>query len=445
MQVNESEKLTINSVNTEHVAVRRKLQLGVFSYYAETQKKWRSITNFAEPDCDKDHILIRCGHARQNLTLPYPFQLNLGVCYLWGLITGSLRKGTQEIRVDANQEPIIQSIVDQLGITIQVNAVERIRRKKGAKRPVSRYRKIRVKFPLIFRKFLTSLGYKSKEFSYPDWLSIDQKISWLEGYLNSTRLGCRIWDKSTKAPRVHIYIIQNDPQLLRDITALLDQTSIDYSVHDWQGRLQIVIQKRSSISEFMNFFTIHRPKARALTAIIKESHNQPVFGVALGKYNLNEFQVLLCGLILDQPPQEIEYTLFEETLSSSSNEIRQELYNLDQLGLITYYKKDNNKEFVTRNLRYFHHIQRILQDEEDELRKILKITTSNALSFCCQGCKRIFGYTEVMGERSFQCPHCMSYELEPLDLAKFFHRGQLAHLSHQRNIIQSQMEVAQKC
>ena len=54
MQANESEKLYFNSVNTEHVAVRRILQSGGFNYYDETQEKWSPITNFVEPDCDKD-------------------------------------------------------------------------------------------------------------------------------------------------------------------------------------------------------------------------------------------------------------------------------------------------------------------------------------------------------------------------------------------------------
>jgi len=459
MQANESEKLHVSSVNTEHIAIRRKLKLGGFNYYDETQKKWRPITNFAEPDCDKDSILVHCNRARQNLTLPYPLQLDLGVCYLWGLISGandvSLITGDSrytrqcEIRVDANQEPIIQSIADRLGVSIQITPLKRIRRRKGAKRPPSRYRKILVKFPLIFKKFLLSLGYKTNLFSYPNWLSMDQKISWFEGYLNSKKLWCRITDFSehgTKLfPRVHIYIIQNDPHLLRDITSLLDHFSIEYSIRDWQGRLQVVIWGRSSISELMKSFTIRRPKARALTAIIQELYIQPVFRVALQKFKLNEFQMLLYGLILDQPPQENEYTLFEEILTSSSNEVRQELYTLDKLGLITYYKKENNKEFVVRNLQYFHHIQRIIRNEEVELRRLLKLTNSNALSFCCQGCKHIFGYTEVMGENSFQCPHCSSYDLTPISISKFFYCGPLASLSHQRNIIQNQVEVTQKC
>jgi len=291
------------------------------------------------------------------------------------------------------------------------------------------------------------MGYKTKRFTYPDWLNLEQKIAWFEGYLNSKKLWCRITDSceyGTKIrPKIHISIIQNDPQLLRDITSLLDQFSIDHAISNWQGRLKVVVRKRSGLLQFMNSFTIRRPKVRALAAIMQESHNQPVFGVALAKYRLNEFQMLLCGLILDQPLQEIEYTLFEKTLTSSSNEVRQELYTLDKLGLITYYKKENNKEFVVRNTRYFHHVQRILRDEEAELRRILKLTDSNALSFCCQGCKRIFGYTEVMGENTFQCPHCSSYNLTPLNVSKFFFYGQLTSLSHQQNIIQ--MRIAQKC
>ncbi len=436
MQVEDQSKQRLGTGIAEHTIIRR-LLVGTFSYYDAGKRKWRNVTNFGDPECQSDRITVRCKHARQSLQIPYPFTMETELCYLWGLLAGGAYVNRQlELCVDANQEAPLQAIADLLGVQIQVTPVARARRKRGAKRPPARYRKIQVKFPFVVKKFLQSLRYNPKKPGFPSWFDADQRRAWVEGYLNSPKLQCNIRKGTGLRPRVHIHIAQNDPDLFSYITEVLDTLSISYLSYKCQRRLQIVIQKRPDILRFGDCFEIARPKILSLLALLREFEHNPSLRVSLQKFALTEFQLTLYGIVLAQPLEELEYTLFEQLFASSSNEIRHEFYLLDSLGLITYYKKENNKEFLGRSMCYLTKVQQILKAEEKELRQQLKLSDSNALSFHCQECGTTIGYTDAMETHSFACPRCASQNLSPIETSRYFYYGHLGRVAHQNNILQ---------
>ena len=144
MQAKGRVKVALVQDNIDHVIIRRRL-VKYFMYYHDQNENWRSITNFADPECEKERIEIRCKHARQTLHLPYPFMLDTGVLYLWGLVAGAAhRKKQLEICVDANQEPRIQAAANQLGMRVEISHIRRKRRKYGSRAIPNKYRKIQV-------------------------------------------------------------------------------------------------------------------------------------------------------------------------------------------------------------------------------------------------------------------------------------------------------------
>jgi len=436
MQVEKSVNSEIMKNPFEHENIRQRLA-GKFRYFDGEQKRWYTFTNFCNPTCTEETIKIRCKWAKQTITLPYPFELSEGLLYLWGLIVGSAYKKDQlEICVDACQEETINSIVSKLGFEIQTLKVTKPRKKYNSPRIPRYYRKVRVKFPSEFLKFLKCLGYRQNKPSIPAWFTEQQKSIWLEGYLNSSKLQCRIRKGRNIAPKVQVFILNNEIKLLLGISEILDSFNVSHSIYQTQDRVRIVIQQISSIFNLVVNFSIYRPKFRALSAILKKSEEQPALRMSLQKLPISDFQLTLFGIALDNGNGELEYTIFENALATSSNQIRTNLYQLNEWGLIHYYKKENNREFLRLENQYLHYINQILKEEELELRNLLKLSDSNALSFYCKGCDVILSYLEAIGENSFGCPRCGEKTLQPLDISRHSYYGKLGHLAVQCRIIQ---------
>ena len=441
----ERNKCVVDSLS-EHLKVRDRLRR-VFKYYDEERKRWRTIIGIINPECRGDRIKVQCKHAHQALQLPYPFRLSPGTCYLWGLITGNnlCRDGQRsplEIQVDAIQDQVIRAITTELGIQVQIKPVQRSRRKRGVDRSPSQYRKIQVRFPSVFKKFLHCLGWNPRRPRLPQWLNDEQQMAWLEGYFNSPKIHCHILrrDRVGIQPMITLYATNNHPRLLQDITKALKRLSITCSTLQFRNgnnlkQLACRIQGTSNIFKFLQYFPSRRPKLRALRALLQECRRHRALRLSLKKLALSEFHLTIYGTILSQPAQELEYTLLERTFASSSNEIRQVLYDLDECGLIDYYQKENHKEFFRQSSQYLHVVQHHLKIEEQKLRRYLKFTDSNALSFHCRDCDCIVGYTEAMGDGSFGCPQCNSKNLQPLEMSRFLYVRRLAHLTGQQNIV----------
>ncbi|MHA1651020.1 MAG: hypothetical protein ACTSYB_12565 [Candidatus Helarchaeota archaeon] len=417
--------------NFEHIKIKKKL-VSYFSYFDPDKEGWCKITNFSDPICNKNQILIRCRYAQQILRIPYPFKLEDDILYLWGLIVGSAKYSKRlRIRIDAYQKPLIQSIAERLGIQIQTSVIHRKRRKRGSKRHPNTFRKLIVTFPFVFKKFLWCLGYRQKNNTIPQWLTFDQQLKWLEGYLNSSKIQC-----SFNPFRVSIRFSKYNPRLFQNIIELLKHLSIRFIPwHSSDDRFGITIKNHSSIAQIGKFFVIRRPKLRALFALIHKTQENPALLVSLQKFKLSEFQLTLYGLILEQPAIELEYTIFEKIFACSSNEIRQNLYLLDKLGLITYYKRENNKEFLIQANRYIHLIVQMLKSEKRELCRQLKFTDYNALSFHCKTCDQIISYTEAMDGHTFRCPHCKENNLHPVELSRYFYLGHLGLIMQQQRAL----------
>ena len=408
---------------------------GCFAYVNEQDGCWHPVTAFMDPTCLINSITLRYTYskklARQTLQLSYPFTLTKGILYLWGLIAGStVQTRNTGITLDASQEPIVRAFANELGLTLKILPVSRSRQRYGAEQmSLSRYRKIKVTFPSVFRKFLMCLGYIPEDPCIPNWLSAEQRAHWVEGYLNSSKLQCQIQHMNSIRPKLTIYV--PSAVLSEAIAEVLDHVGIRYSLYQWEGRIQLIIQRRASLEGLTHKFDIKRPKLEALVALLQHIDTDSALRLYIRKLKLTEFQLTLYGVTLNsdaRPEVETEYTLFEKTFAVSSNTIRQNLYHLDKMGLVTYFEKENHKEFLTQSNRYLAYLEDFLRAEEEELKSQLKYTESNALSFHCNGCNKIVGYADAIGDHSFECPDCHSRDLHPLETSRYFgHLGALTH------------------
>ncbi len=416
--------ITIQNIvqeTSDHEKIRQRLAAKNFYYFDEIAKQWRSITNFTDPCCPQDRIQIRCKYARTTLYVPYPFRLSQEVAFLMGLIAGSrYKKQRLEICIDATQKERISDILQQLGIVdFEILDTKYNRKSYYAKADMRRYKKIQIKLPYVLKKYLEVLGYNSKRLKIPEWFPIPLQEAWLEGYLNSSKLQLRL-KKVTFMPQLTIFIEQNSTPLLQSILPILDSCAITYSIYRIQGRLQLSIHRKKSVLRLLEKFEINRPKVLAIKNLIQKVQEDPYISFAFQKYPLTDFQLTLLGLIFQLPHGEQEYSILTHFFACSSNDIRQALYVLEQIGFIKYYSKENHKEFFARSKRYTSVVLRSIQAEEEELRRVLKCDETNALSFYCHGCARIVSYTEAMHATTFACPDCGSPRLHPVEVTKFF-------------------------
>ena len=425
---------------TEEENIRSRIA-NSFAYFNEQDKEWHTITRISEPPGAKGTILIRYRNSRkilnQTIRLPHPFALTREVLYLWGLIAGSTcQERNFGICLDAPQEQIVVAFVKKLGLTVAISPVRPSRKRLGAERPPSYYRKVNITLPAVFQKFLKALGHHPKRLAIPQWFTLEQRQSWLEGYLNSAKVQCQIRHQDSITPKL---IIHASISLVKDIQETLDALGVEYFRYESERCIQLIVQKCASIKLLAEKCSINRPKVRALVALLQRFEKKLSLKLSLRKFNLTEFQLTLYGVALaanSRSQKELEYTEFERLFACSSNEIRQNLYLFDKLGLIQYYEKENHKEYFKLSARYLSYIEDLIKAEEFQLKARLKYTTSNALSFHCTSCNQIVGYAEAIGDRSFQCPHCQSKALQPIELSKYSYYGHLGVVTHHQRLLQ---------
>jgi transcription initiation factor IIE alpha subunit len=419
---------------SENEDIRQRLAT-YFMYFNEQDGAWHTLTNLTDPICIKDTILLQYRGAkklgRQSLRLPFPFTLPKDLLYLWGLVAGSTaQKRNFGFCVDVNQEHLIRTLAKKLGLTVRVEAIRRARRRYAAERTPNYYRKLRITFPSILFKLLECLGGRN-----PRWLSLEQRGAWLEGYLNSVKLQCQIHHQMRIAPKITICAPKI---LLQEIQEVFDGLGIIYSIYQDNRRFQLLIQRHASLRTLVQAFAIRRPKVRALVALLQKFDQDAALRLSLHKLNLTEFQLTLYGVALDaitRPGQELEYTVFESVFARSSNEIRQNLYQFDQWGLISYFERENSKEYFALSTRYLANLGEMMRQELEELKTQLKYTDSNALSFHCLQCDKIVGYADAIGDHAFECPDCHSTDLRPIELSRYFFYGHLGNLTQQQKLI----------
>jgi len=409
-----------------------------FTYFSMKDGCWRTIPEIIDSGCVENTILIHYKDskklARQTIQLPYPFTLTKGILYLWGLIAGSTtQRRNAGVCLDANQESMVQKLTKELGLTLKIVPVQRHRQRYGAECSVPNYyRKIKVTFPTAFLKFLQCLGYHPEAPSIPSWFTVSQCEDWLEGYLNSAKLQCQIQRRDAISPKLMLYASET---LVKEILPILDQLGIRYFTYQHNGRNQIIIQQRASLERLTQKFAIQRPKVCALLALLKKFQKRPILRLCLRKFQLTEFQLTLYGVALTAHSKELEYTAFERVFACSSNTIRQNLYLFDKLGFLSYYEKENHKEFFTLSNRYLMQIEKIMRKEKIQLETHLKYTDSNALSFHCISCNQVVSYIDAIGDHAFECPNCHSKDLQSLEISRFFYYGHLGALAYQQKLL----------
>lgn len=412
-----------------------------FVYRDEQDGSWQALPKTEGAIMAGKTLLLRYTGskklARQMMCVPSPFTLTKGMLYLWGLIAGSTaQQRNAGITVDAAQEPVLQALAEELEVSLKVVPVSRTRQRYGAERvSLNHYRKVKVTFPSVFLNFLKCLGYEPKEPHLPSWLTAEQRIAWVEGYLNSGKLQCQIQHANAITPKLTIYA---SDLLSHEIAEVLDQGGIGYFIYQREERTQIIVQKRASLIRLTQQFTLRRPKVGALLALLHHIETTPALRLYFRRARLTEFQLTLYGTALKHgasETEEVAYTAFAKTFACSSNTIRQNLYHFDQIGLLTYCEKENHKEYVTLATRYLATIENVIREEERQLKMRLKYTDSNALSFHCSGCDTVVGYAEAIGDHAFECPHCHSKDLHSLETSQYFYYGCLGVLTQQQKIV----------
>lgn len=393
-----------------------------FMYYNPESKTWEHFQNFSI-DYTYESILIKCKYSRYSIKVPYPFKLTPEFLYLWGLIASRCSaKSIQgintrmEVQVSVEKEELIKEITQKLGFQIKITEYKHARHKWNTSKRPTRPKKIQVTFPLVFKKFLLALGYNPKKTRLPNWLTSEQKMNWLEGYLSSQKVQMEYWGygrvyRKQLMPRIKIKFHTLD--LMENATKIFSQLGIKFtrSCSKTIKNFYISIYEKQSIIKLAKEFSITLPINHAFISLVKQIDKDPQLSECLSKLELNSFQYVLYGLILAQPDQEIEYTVLEKVLACSSNDIRSGLYYLREMGFINYYTKEKNREYITRSDRYLEIYNKRLNAESKVLERYENMILNNEILFRCQDCGHIFGYIEGIVDRSFRCPKCNSSDI----------------------------------
>ncbi|MHA1266183.1 MAG: hypothetical protein ACTSRS_13200 [Candidatus Helarchaeota archaeon] len=418
MQAHPTLVCSLNANEYEHKAILDRLK-DRFFYFNQENCRWSPLDVSNRIHNSSEKILIRCKMARQVLCLPYPFHISHSLCYLIGLLSGSINHRSQGryYIFDAVQQEFLEAVALELGISLNIEHLQRVRQSRGAKRVPNFFRKIKIHFPFIFQIFLQCLGINTHHRAPPSWFSEKQRLAWFEGYLNSSKTQCIIRGTCWLTPQLRIRVVKSDLALFQTIRYLLIQYIDNFTVNKMRNFFELTISNRNHISHLGTVFTIRRPKIQALLALLQVLQEDVLVKKAISKFQLTDFQLMLYGLILSRnnPSQEIPYTLFEQTLARSSDQIRRNLYKLDQYGFISYYKKERNREFIRLSMGYRNRLKGLIRQEREVVKKKIQYTETTVLFFICQACNNRLSYTDAINGRNFLCPHCGSKTLSPSD------------------------------
>ncbi|NHI93769.1 MAG: hypothetical protein EAX96_14880 [Candidatus Lokiarchaeota archaeon] len=344
--------------------------------------------------------------------------------FIWGLLLGSSRtNGNQKIMTVRKETRLyIQQFCKQHEIPFRWERAK-LRRKGTHKAYSNRYQvKYVVKLPPIIYRFFKILGLNLKNPNIPSYFSEDLKIELVKGYLHSQKCSLTVRNRVYKYPRFIIKskYLKRDGMQCRFIDEMRELL-VNYGI-----KTNKIIVKRptgtcnylyvdsiKNLLHLIELFELNTLRIQAYLMIRKLRQQDRDFNIkTIDLSELSLFILGLCYLYSDQSNdarnhQVLEYTIFENHLSTSSNNIRRALYHLEEAGFINYFAR-GKKEFVRVISGYK---QKVIKEDLD-----LVINISQELSFQCQHCDQQLGYLEAWHKDGFYCPECHSTDLEAYEL-----------------------------
>ena len=160
-----------------------------------------------------------------------------------------------------------------------------------------------------------------------------------------------------------------------------------------------------NLMSLIDTFGLNSLKIQTYLMLMKLRRQDPDFKAKSS--GLSEISLFILGLcyLHCEPSNDardhnvIEYTVIQENLLSSSNNIRKELYYLEENGFIAYFAR-GKKEFIRVITGYKY--------KKQDLNHERLISNSQDTSFQCKNCLSHFGYLEAWRDDGFYCPNCQS-------------------------------------
>jgi len=334
--------------------------------------------------------------------------------FMWGFILGSKRTHIKDSWLSVNKEalPQIKKFCEYHETDYQCQK-RKLRRKGMNKNRSKRYQvKYLVKLSPAVYQFYKNLGMNLKNASFPSFISHDLKIQVLKGYLNSQR--CLISFKNHGFyPKIilrskHLASRGNELTFLNEITQILTELGITTSTltikrnnSTWND---FYIYGYKNIKKLAHIFKLNSLKIQISLKLI-ELQKDLEFKKATSRLSeLSMFILGLCHLHFQKSDEVrdsfvIEYTVVQENLLTSSNNMRKELYNLENFGFIRYFAR-GKKEFIKLSTNYKYRQPQSLKKEKE--------LDPQETIFECDECGARFGYLDAWGEMGFSCPTCQS-------------------------------------
>lgn len=179
------------------------------------------------------------------------------------------------------------------------------------------------------------------------------------------------------------------------VTVTRDQATWNY----------LYVDNFTNVMTLMEIFEFNSLKVRTYLLLMKIRRQDDQFRIMTA--SLSELSLFILGLCYlhgeasddARDHNVIEYTVIQENVLSSSNNLRRELYMLEEQGFINYFAR-GKKEFIRVVSGYKHKI------DQEVFQKVP--TGKEEILFQCNDCLSRFGYLEAWGESGFCCPTCQS-------------------------------------
>ena len=345
--------------------------------------------------------------------------LNRLDAFTWGLLLGSIRwneKSRQRLAVVRKDcLPILRKFFAQNGLSFKWK--RRIIRKRGYGAKYSKRFQVKylVIIPPVAHQFFKALGLNIENANIPKFLPKELQIEVLKGYLHSKKCSMTIKNGNWICPRFVIRSkhpnMKTQGKFLKDIQNLLKELGINSCAmrvkrkdNSWN---KLYIYNLKNLMKLIETFELNSLKIKIFLEIIKLRQDLDFRLLEPQLSELSLFILGLCHLHFKESEDVrnahvIEYTIVQENLATSSNNMRKELYLLDELGFINYFAR-GKKEFIRKSHRY-----KKPDLNADRLNGNVSKEHSQEIVFECNECGIHFGYLDAWVGSEFKCPTCSS-------------------------------------
>ena len=377
----------------------------------KTDDRWKKIT-YNEDFGGLRKIKVKFPKIAEPITLDLPFTITNELAYFYGLCAyGSFRGcylSELNIALDAGQLSFVKKLCTTFGVDVEYTELKRARKKVGADCPKSDLFKIFIlKVPAGLYKYLKCLGLNPRIPSIPDIFTEEQEIAAISGCLNSRGTFFRthrdfhrrsIWIRLPKSLRSNI------PKILTSKLSDFEPKIVT------KGGVRYFIIKKRYIPQFIRMFNVTKYQIFYRAKLVELSQKHPHLCKILKLNQLDGLSQSILAIIYYyfymKNKQTLPFTLLEDILNTTNNEIRKGLYGLHRKGLVTFYKDEQNKDFVSPSVSGVFKMRRKLQEKLSQLQFLM--LNNESVYFRCQYCKTAASYSKLINGKKFVCPNCGS-------------------------------------